>query len=555
MEPVMGMFSAMENYMVYTLHQMDWMLKRMNPGNSTQNSSENGSAGWDETSSEYHLPYSPPKEFMQQVARNRQFARDIMPFVQGLSHFYSPIHNPDYANLTILPFTDIDEPMIEDIINKQQMSGRRLLQLVEDNNSTTIVDWKQELGIVEPLTQTLGYIQKYSALVAVSAKKNPNVDGYIEWLNGEDWPPFNRQDLGSCPSGAAVAKLLVGAFEILKDQMMNPPPVANFSGQKVNATFPSFHWYNGTIGTQEDTGRILYTPPSIVSMVMGGFKSFIVDILGIDIRYVIGFFTGKLTDDGLTLIKTAKGILKCDYKSVMDCQSKRSNFFTGALGVLLLLTLLYMSLGSMGALVLGGLGVVPLILWYVYGYSPSCLPMIPVCAVTDLLDTITWLIPIQLEWPSMLQKVPGCAMNESIPYQDCFIPCSDPPFRYVGWEATIAWAACDWNDDWCIKKVMPWARDNNFIILWSELVDKYNAIDNDRTGITPPDYGRIDAERFCFVVTIFNIVPYLFIGLAAVYAASAILALPFVILQWGAETFFQALAYIHTSQGEKKKHD
>ena len=101
---------------------------------------------------------------------------------------------------------------------------------------------------------------------------------------------------------------------------------------------------------------------------------------------------------------------------------------------------------------------------------------------------------------------------------------------------------------------MPWARDNSFILLWSELVDKYNAIDDDRTGITPPDYGRIDAERFCFVVTIFNIVPYIFIGLAAVYAASAVLVLPFVFLQWAAETMFQAIAYIHTSQSGRKPH-
>ncbi len=96
-------------------------------------------------------------------------------------------------------------------------------------------------------------------------------------------------------------------------------------------------------------------------------------------------------------------------------------------------------------------------------------------------------------------------------------------------------------------------RDNNFVMLWSELVDKYNAIENDRTGVTPPDFGRIDAERFCFVITIFNVVPYIFIALALVYALSAVLALPFVIFQWAAETFFQALAYIHTSQRGHKE--
>lgn len=555
LEPVLNTFQALNNYMIFTMHSMDTIMKAlmarsMNSTNSTNSTN-----------------FQPPRAFMSALERHKRFTIEVMPFVQGFSRMLPSQYN---SNLSFIPYTDFDEPVIKEIIERQRgrrllnepsekQMDRQLLNILSTDNSTTIMDWKQQLGIIEPLSDSLGSIQAYSALVAGAGKRNPDLATYKDWLDGGQWPPLDRTALGTCPSGAAMAKILVGAFDALKEQMTNPKPVNNFSWQKVNDTFPSFHRYNGSIGSINgsigNTGRILYTPPSIITIVMGGFKSFIVDVLGIDIRYVIGFFTGGFDtgNDDLTLAKSFMSVFKCDFQSVMDCQKKRANFFTGFLGVCLILAIIYMALGSMAAFVLGGVGVVPLMLWYVYGYSPACIPMIPLCAVTDLLDTVTWLIPVEFIWPKMLQKTPGCAMDKSIPYTDCFIPCSDPPFRYNGWEASVAWAACDWNSDWCISKVMPWARINNFVMLWSELVDKYNAIENDRTGVTPPDYGRIDAERFCFVITIFNVVPYIFIGLALVYAASAVLALPFVVLQWAAETFFQALAYIHTSQRGHKE--
>ncbi len=449
LEPLLNTFKALNNYMVYTMQNMEIIMHSLTMSYHNHTNSSNGTN---------YSDYEPPKAFVSALERHRKFAAEIMPFVQGLSRMM-PKNSPDFENITVIPYTSFDEPVIEDII---MTNRRKLLQILSTDNSTTIMDWKDQLGIIEPLTDGLGSIQAYSALVAGAGKTDPDIATYKDWLEGGQWPPLDRTALGTCPSGAAVAKILIGAFEALKEQMIDPKPVNNFSHQKVNSTFPGFHYYNGTIGNDSigNTGRILYTPPSIVTIVMGGFKSFIVNVLGIDIRYIIGFFTGGFDtgDDKLTLAKAFKGVMKCDFQNVMDCQKKRTNFFTGTLGVLLILGIIYASLGGLAAFLIGGVGVIPLVLWYVYGYSPSCIPMIPLCAVTDLLDTVTWLIPVQFIWPKMLQKIPNCAMDRNVSYVDCFIPCSDPPFRYNGWESTLAWAACDWNHDWCINKIAPWAR-------------------------------------------------------------------------------------------------
>lgn len=55
----------------------------------------------------------------------------------------------------------------------------------------------------------------------------------------------------------------------------------------------------------------------------------------------------------------------------------------------------------------------------------------------------------------------------------------------------------------------------------------------------------MQAHRFCFSVTIVNIVPYIFFLIAAVYSLSAVVLLPFVLLQWIVELLFQGLAFVH----------
>lgn len=55
----------------------------------------------------------------------------------------------------------------------------------------------------------------------------------------------------------------------------------------------------------------------------------------------------------------------------------------------------------------------------------------------------------------------------------------------------------------------------------------------------------MQAERFCFAVTIVNIMPYLLILLVLFYSLWALLMLPFVLMQWLAELGVQTLAYCH----------
>jgi hypothetical protein len=186
-----------------------------------------------------------------------------------------------------------------------------------------------------------------------------------------------------------------------------------------------------------------------------------------------------------------------------------------------------------------------------------CVPMIPECAVADFLNVMKWLVPVQLTWPAALQKVPNCAFNQSVPFPDCFISCASAPYRYRSWEASAAWAAWDWDPEWAALTLTPWARENGLTLLWAELVDKstgFLALQDQPAGSPAHTEAlrRIEAERFCFSVTLVNVAPYLFVVLAAVYASSALIVLPLTVVQAFVDLFVSSVAYVHMMAPRKR---
>lgn len=160
--------------------------------------------------------------------------------------------------------------------------------------------------------------------------------------------------------------------------------------------------------------------------------------------------------------------------------------------------------------------------------------MVPACLAEDLAGIYAWLLPLRFTWPPELQKVPGCAFNESVTHQDCFLSCSS--LGYTSWEPIVAWAACDWDPDWCGDSIAPWARGVGLTTFYQALLQKHDKVVS--------DHG-IDAQRFCFAVTSVFVVPYLLLAVGLVYALVAAAAVPFVLLQCMADVLFQALAYTH----------
>ena len=428
------------------------------------------------------------KDIHRIVMAHKRFARVVMPFMH--SAVSQHISSGMYVDTTQPLFWGKKTGNDHAATIPQHTNGVSRRRLLVSNGS---VNWKQELSDI-PLTESMGAVQAYSSLVGGAGWINPDIIMAAEWLEGPFmWPPINRQMLGMCPSGEAIVRILDQAFTALGDRVMNPQPAPVFAHQRINATFPAFHRFNSTSAT---SGIPVPKPSStdpFVEFFLGVVKSFITDIMRVNVDYIIGFAVGGTDeqDEGLTFAKVAKEYFTCDFENVLTCKKKTANVFVGGMAVIFILMGFYSALGSTAGIILGGISTPLMILWYVYGYSPACVPMVPECAVQDLIAVFRWLVPLQISWPVSLQKIPGCALNKYVPYEDCFISCSEPPFSYTSWEATVSWAACDWDPHWCHETVSEWAWDNNFFVLWTNLVTKFRVIEEVYTGISSDDLLQV----------------------------------------------------------------
>ena len=300
-------------------------------------------------------------------------------------------------------------------------------------------------------------------------------------------------------------------------------------------------------------------------------------MLGPDVHlYVAGFFTGerRAADGGATLTVVVAYLTTCDFDNIITCRNRRqSGTFVGLAVALALLAVAYLVLPSAVFLLLGTPSILLVFMWYAYGYSPTCVPMVPECAVKDVLWLLVSLIPAKVEWPSALQKIQGCALNASIPHADCFVSCAAQPFAYApgSWESTAAWGLCEINPEWCFSAVRQWAADAEFMDLSSlaaAISSKYWSIrrykvlaaaaaaagnDNDDAAYYAAQLrlaaDRIAAERFCFVATSVNLLPYAAMAVLAFYVVLACASIPFLLLQLVVDVGAQALAYVHHAAG------
>jgi hypothetical protein len=82
-----------------------------------------------------------------------------------------------------------------------------------------------------------------------------------------------------------------------------------------------------------------------------------------------------------------------------------------------------------------------------YGYTWTCVPMVPVCAWQDFTESVHVFLPLSLEIPDELKKLDArCFVLGSLqryPPPDCLKSCRDAPFTYTSWTSVVAWWVAD----------------------------------------------------------------------------------------------------------------
>lgn len=145
--------------------------------------------------------------------------------------------------------------------------------------------------------------------------------------------------------------------------------------------------------------------------------SFFHNIFSFDFeKFFVAFFDPGVSleeqeeQDLFTLERLVYGMTHCNVERVMLCNSKpRQLLHTVIISTLLLWSVsMVINLSSSARSLFLVLTVPWFIMWYAYGYSPTCFPLIPTCLFGDVLYTLNTTFPAKLEWPALLINQEQC---------------------------------------------------------------------------------------------------------------------------------------------------
>ena len=193
----------------------------------------------------------------------------------------------------------------------------------------------------------------------------------------------------------------------------------------------------------------------------------------------------------LTAIFVAESMSACSFESVMYCGQSSRDLLPCAVLVLLACLAASAAARALGLPLVGSLLFYAypfLTIWYAYGISPTCFPLIPTCLLDDVLRSITRVLPHNVTVPPLL-RCPG--------QDDCLRSCSGLGFGT--WEAPLVFALCD-------VGLCPTLRSTGWLRFWDAAIAEKMAMAASQDA---------DAYRVCALVTMVSALPLLFILVAA----------------------------------------
>ena len=222
----------------------------------------------------------------------------------------------------------------------------------------------------------------------------------------------------------------------------------------------------------------------------------------------------------------------CDYTAIQTC-SKWYVTLTNGFIVTTMYFSLWFILCSVFQLTFVATLTVPLfavvLMWVCYGYSPLCVPLIPVCAMEDLHTSLSMIFPKYMRLPlSIAPNCPNTGVEGGAPYYSpaCVQDCRQPPFEYDSWHAVVAWMSAEFGPSFVnfmldnVERV-PFI-DHNLLMIQLEVKNK---IIQDENG------DLLAGNRVCVLLSSYYIMPYLMIAMVAFLAAVTVVRLLFSITQ------------------------
>lgn len=209
-----------------------------------------------------------------------------------------------------------------------------------------------------------------------------------------------------------------------------------------------------------------------------------------------------------------ESLMYCELESVMFCSRDRMDMFVSFVYILfmcIVVSLLFNYLGVYGLSIIMFMSLPLLTIWYSFGVSPRCAPMLPTCLIDDLLQSLKTIFPESLQVPSLLIN-----NGTSTALKKC------ANIGFASWEDPLTFIWCD----------MGFCEGLNNTDVLGISTWKFGDMQSAAKSV------HADAYRICASVTISNTLPVIFVLTlsvtlgAALSISSLALLVPYVELIW-----------------------
>lgn len=383
--------------------------------------------------------------------------------------------------------------------------------------------------IVQRVEERFGHVynihQEYATQLASAFDYNyaDEPDAASEWRYR--WPPvIDISDEDVCDT---VKDTLMVVRDIV-NVTAQPYLKANLQSNPAKSLRDS--WPKLTNYSNDSGHNATFHTPSIIDTAGDWVEEWFVKLL----RGVLDLMGVKVEDFYnlyFSVVKEVKNMAKCDFYAVQTCSQWRVKMVHGMVIVSCYMSIWLLFWNSVRLPLVAAMTtpLFAILLMYVcYGYSPLCVPMVPICFFEDLLQTMRYLFPKFLVIPQAMIRTdvtPACKPNQLLPRVECVKSCDVEPFHFTSWEPVFAVVVAEIGGS-----LQKFVTDN---LEWIPLVDidtLRRLIEQKSKVIEYGDSDMVVAQRICAGLNSWRLAPYimLLLGVGPAVVAMANL-LPLVI--------------------------
>ena len=249
--------------------------------------------------------------------------------------------------------------------------------------------------------------------------------------------------------------------------------------------------------------------------------------IGVDPNAIEMILTGSGKWSIEWIIETS---LVCDFGSLMSC-SRHTRDLWASFGVFIMFYfIIYFAASSIGFPSLATLFLMSspaFLLWYVYGMSFLCLPMVPPCALDDTVELLGRIFPTQFTLPSGLY----CDGYNATYFPNttvCLKSCQQ--LGFINFFDSLAYGVC-WFDNVACGRWAPSVR-NVSTALGDSFARFSSSVDS--------------AHTLCMLIEFINSVPVIILLLVSLSAVSGLIYAVFNLIPSLIMLLAQMMAFTHT---------